>query len=467
MRRRSLITRLTLSHILVTLASLLLLGTSLLAFVQRSQHAQVLASLNAQAHLSAAYAAELAPNPTALAGVASTLGRRFTVAADVTIRVLALNGAVLFASSDLGPFPSNAALPWLSHRLPIQPVALEGDRHFVALPVVRDGRTIGVVEFSQTLDRERSLLRYLAAALIPGILLATVAAAVVGHLLARSLVRPLHRLERVAAAITSGDLSMRSGDHSMDEIGCLAAQVDGMASELQARLAEVEQLAEARQQFYRAVSHELRTPLTAILGAAENLQDDARPEQQTELSIILNETLRLQRLVDELLHPREAPALPLRQRRPVNLPALITEVCRMMQGRAERAGLTLIAATPPSLIVVQGDYDRLKQALLNLLDNAIIWTPIGGRIRVEAEHNGKAIVRVCDTGPGITPDLRERIWERGFSTAGSQGLGLALVRDIVEAHGGTATLLDGPGTLIEVRLPLATSFSQHASCNTW
>lgn len=454
MRRRSLLTRLTLSHVLITFAGLMLLGVALIGLFYRSQRAQTLANLTAQAQVYAIYAAELAGDTTMLGGIAPNMIRRFNVAPDTVVRVLAANGSVLFASRDLGPFPSSAARPLLTNPLPIQPLALERNRLFVAESIRRGTDVIGVVELSQTTDREWTLLRQLLLALIPSTLLALLGAALAGHLLARSLVRPLHRLGRVATTIAGGDVAARSDDHSPDEIGQVAARLNTMADELQTRLHEVERLADARQQFYRAISHELRTPLTAIRGMAENLEDDATPEQHESLEVIQSEAARLQRLVDELLAPRDAPPAPLRRRQPVDLAELVLEVSRIMQPRADRSGVSLTPNAPTGLIVA-GDRDRLKQALLNLLDNALTWTPPGGSIAITATRDERlARVVVRDTGPGIAPELGERVWERGVSTHGGQGLGLALVRDVVTAHGGTATLLDGSGTVIELRLPL-------------
>ncbi len=163
---------------------------------------------------------------------------------------------------------------------------------------------------------------------------------------------------------------MRSDDASRDEIGLLAAQINQMAGDLAARLAQVEQLAATRQEFYRRVSHELRTPLAAIRGTAENLEDDASAEQLASLTVIQTEAARLQRLVNELLEPGEHQLVPIRQRRPIDLVALARECVALLQPRAERAGIMLqLTAAAPATVV--GDRDRVKQAVLNLLDNSL------------------------------------------------------------------------------------------------
>ncbi len=455
MRRRSLTTRLTLSHVLVTLAGLVLLGAALLILVQRRQQSDILASLTAQAQLYAAYAAELASDTNTLAGVAPGLARRFSIVPDTRLRVFAPNGALLYASqNDLGSFPSSAAVGLLPNPLPLQPITIEGSRRFVAEQIVRGDQILGIIEVSQTGEREQALLQQLVAALVPSAALALVAAGLAGHLLARGLTRPLQHLGHVATAIGRGDLTARSQDASEDEIGRVAAQLNRMAAELQAHIAEVERLADARQQFYRSVSHELRTPLTAIRAAAENLEDDASEGQHEALAVIQSEGARLQRLVEELLNPRDGAPAPLRRRQAVDVGVLVAEALRIMQPRAERLGVRLQGTAQPGL-VVSGDPDRLKQALLNLIDNALTWTPAGGTIDVTATRRGtSAYLTVHDTGTGIDPAVRPAVWKRGYSTSGSEGLGLALVQEIMEAHHGAATILDGPGATIALSLPL-------------
>jgi len=454
MRRLSLTTRLTLSHVLVTLGALLLLSAATVVLIGRAQRLQTMAALEAQTEVFAAFAAEVAPDTATLAAAAPALGPRFAAAPGSTVRIFAPNGSILYANADLGQFPSSAARELLTSPLPIQPVAPEGDRRFAAQTILRGANPIGVLELSQSVRRERETTRGVVAALLPGALLALGAAGLVGWMLARGLARPLHRLGRVADAIAAGETAARSADTSSDEIGQLAARINAMADELEARLGEVQRLADSRQQFYRAVSHELRTPLTSIIGIAENLDDDALPQQREALDTLQGEARRLQRLVEELLDPRHDGPEPLRRRRAVDLGALAIDAGRVMQPRAERAGIA-IDVQAASELAVSGDPDRLKQALLNLLDNALSWTAPGGRVTVVARRDvDHAVLLVRDTGVGIAPELRERVWERGFSANGGQGIGLALVREIAEAHGGSAAMLDERGAAIELRLPI-------------
>lgn len=208
------------------------------------------------------------------------------------------------------------------------------------------------------------------------------------------------------------------------------------------RLKELEQ---ARGRFFRSVSHDLRTPLTAIRGTIENLLDSAPEHEQPALATLETEALRLSRLVEELLNPPESGLLVTDERSRIDLAALLEEMALLQQGRARRAGIRLehrIAAGA----AVAGDRDRLKQALLNLIDNALKVTPPGGHIRLRLERvpitndSARARLIVADSGPGVPPADRERIWERGVRSDeyGGSGLGLAIVREIAAAHAGHA-----------------------------
>ncbi len=304
----------------------------------------------------------------------------------------------------------------------------------------------------------------MALALLPASLLALGGAAALALLLARSLVRPLIALRNVAGTIAVGDLSVRADDRGRDEIAQLAREINQMAVDLQVRFDEVQRLAETRREFYRSVSHELRTPLTALRGMAENLEDSATPEQRRSVEIIQAESERLQRLVNELLAGGEREFVALREKRLIQAGALAASVVELMQSRAARGGVALHYQTTSAAGGIGGDADRLKQALVNLLDNALKWTPAGGEIRVAVSdctlrNEPGVAIAVADTGPGIPDELRASIWERGIrGRDGGQGLGLALVREIVEAHGGEVQIQEGPGTTIELcfpRLPVA------------
>jgi signal transduction histidine kinase len=440
-----------------TSAALLLVGGTLFLLLTRTQRIQATEALNAQAAIYATYAAELAPTTTILEGVADRVARRFPPPPGTAVRIFATNGSLLTSDRSLGEFPSRAVQPLVVSQAPFLPLA-PSLRLYVAQPIMRGNQRIGIVEVSSDLTPERHFRRQLLLALLPAWLLGLIGAFVLANLLARSLLRPLIALGSVAGTIAGGQLDARADDTRPDEIGELAAQINRMAADLKVRFEEVQRLAETRREFYRSVSHELRTPLTALRGMAENLEDSATPGQRKSVAIIQAETERLQRLVEELLAGGERAFIPLREKEPVDLEGLLMSVVDLMRPRAVRAGIDLRyeAETPG---IISGDRDRLRQALVNVLDNALKWTPPGGTIRVslvESNMGGRPgmAVTVVDSGPGIPDPIRENMWERGtHGPDGGQGLGLALVREVVEAHGGDVCLGQGPGTTIQIRFP--------------
>lgn len=455
MRQRSLTTRFLLSHLTaVAFALALLAGTSTLLLI-RNERSRSLTNLQERTTLYATYAAAIAPDPLILRGSGDTIVRRFPAIPGNIVRIFAPDGTLLTSNRSLGEFPSRAVQPWLQRDVPLLTYA-PANRIFVAQPILVGSKIIGVVEISSDAASEGALLHALVLALLPSGIVALSGAAILATVLARTLLRPLRQLRRIAATIASGDFQARSNDRSRDEIGLLALQINQMATELQARFEEVERLSQSRHEFYRSISHELRTPLTAIRGLSENMEEDATDEQRAHLEMIATETMRLQRLVEELLAGGAPVFVALRHREPVDIASLIVEAVTLMRPRAERDGIQLDYKIEGEHTML-GDQDRLKQALLNVLDNALKWTPAGGIVQVNLRKGAPpqdVVISISDSGPGIPPDLRATLWQRGThgSESGS-GLGLALVREVIEAHGGTARLCDGPGTSIELCLP--------------
>lgn len=457
MWRRSLFARTLVSHLLAVGVALLLAGLTLLWLVARTERTRLVERLDARAAVYATYAGEIAASTMILEGLADAIVRRFPPEPGTSVRIFAPNGSLLTPQSALGVFPSRAVLPYISGQLPFLPLSPD-TRVAVALPVQRSGQTIGIVEVSSDAADAARLRRGLLLALLPAALLALAGAMLLAALLARNLLRPLAALQRVAATIAHGDLQVRADERRSDEIGRLAAEVNRMAAELETRFAEIQQLSDVRRDFYRSVSHELRTPLTAIRGIAENLEDAASEDDRASLAIIQSETERLGRLVDDLLAGGETPIANTRRHLPLAVAALAQEIADLMRPRAERGGVRLDFRSTSGDARIIGDRDRLKQALVNLLDNALKWTPAGGRVTLTLARSIDAsdlLITVADSGPGIPEPLRTTIWQRGTRGAdGGQGLGLAQVQDVATAHGGSVQLVDGPGTTIELRLPI-------------
>lgn len=290
-----------------------------------------------------------------------------------------------------------------------------------------------------------------------------------GLLLANQALRPVSRMTRAAEHIAAGDLSERVPEPArMDELGRLAATFNDMISRLQAAF-------ERQKQFTSDASHELRTPLAVMRG---DIEITLRRERSTEeykraLTSNLEEIMRLSRLVEDLLTLARGDTGRIELRcEPVDLNDLCLRMAEYISPLADQRDQTLIYEPPLGAetvpVRVSADVLRVKQLLLNLLDNAIKYTPLRGRValRLKTENN-VAVITVADTGRGIPPEDLPHIFERFFRrsaktadrTAAGFGLGLSIVKWIVDSHGGRIEAKSevGKGTEFMVRLPLLDS----------
>ena len=273
----------------------------------------------------------------------------------------------------------------------------------------------------------------------------------VTQLLAAGMVAPLRRMTEVSRAMARGDYSGRVHTAATDEVGQLAAAFNRMAEDL----ATVDR---ERRDLIATVSHELRTPLTAMTALLENLADGVVPADTDHLGAALDEAQRLGRLVDDLLQLSrlEAGVVEL-DREPVALRSLVEESV----GQVAAAGRTgAFDVTVPASLVVQADPARLRQLLVNVLDNAGRHAPAGTAVRVGGGADGDHWwLEVTDGGGGVAPEDRERVFERfGTDGGGGTGLGLAVARWVAQLHGGTLRFLDptsGHGARLRLEVPAA------------
>ena len=277
--------------------------------------------------------------------------------------------------------------------------------------------------------------------------------------------RPLVEMERVSARIAAGALSLRLTEPAArDEIGRLARAFNSMVARLEAAFAR-------QKRFVADVSHELRTPLTGLGGSLEILLFGAANDDEEATHHLMSgmyaEVERMQRLVVDLLALTRLDEGRLKLRlTTVEVSPLLADICAQMQSQVH--GQSLTYQVPPGLPALRGDADQLHRVLLNIVENALKFTPAGGCVELRAanEEQGWVRLEIQDTGAGIPPEALPHVFERFYradpsrthqsSQIGGSGLGLSLARELVEAHGGTIAISSrvGQGTTVTLWLPV-------------
>jgi signal transduction histidine kinase len=296
------------------------------------------------------------------------------------------------------------------------------------------------------------------------LLVAGAAAAAIALLIARWLARgmtqPLRDMAKAARRMETGDYGQRVQTRSRDEVGQLAVAFNRMSGEL-------EDLERLRRDLVANVSHELKTPISALRARLENLLDGVEPPDSATLQVMLAQSERLGRLVDQLLELSrlESGDVPMIRER-VSLRPLVARVLSEIEVVRAGRDVELSQDLPNDLPPVYADAERVHQVLFNLLDNAVRFTPSSGRVTVTASsRNGAVEVAVADTGPGIAAEHIARVFERFYRVdtsrsreEGGTGIGLAIARSVVEAHGGRiwAASQPGKGSVFTFELPVAT-----------
>jgi len=302
---------------------------------------------------------------------------------------------------------------------------------------------------------------------------AIVLALLLGFVLSWSVIGPIQNIDTRLAAIASGDFSGRVEVQNRDELGALGANVNRMNDELRRLYNELEEASQHKSEFLANMSHELRTPLNAIIGFSQVLRDEmvgSVNEKQAEyLDDIISSGNHLLSLINDVLDLSKVEAGQVElEVHPFSLREALERGVVMVRERATEDGVRVAFVADPEVDVVAGDERRIKQVIFNLLSNAVKFTPAGGEVDVSATRaNGEVRVSVADTGPGIAPEDRERIFEEfqqsetGVGLREGTGLGLALSKRYVELHGGRIWVESelGRGSTFTFALPARSSTS--------
>ena len=328
----------------------------------------------------------------------------------------------------------------------------------VAIPIVHSHEVVGVVFLSASLQEIDKIMTDTRRFLFLSTLLAAAVTGAGSIFLARRFTGPLELLEEAAGSMAEGKLDQQIEVISSDEIGRLARRFNHMAEQLNYHTKNLHK-------FVADVAHELRTPLASLSLIIKSLKDyQMEPEQQQEFIEDLDHEMdRLIALVKDLLElsALEGRALRLEY---FDLAEMVRDLCDRIAPNFDRQGIRLLSELPPGEVMVSGSWLQLRQALHNLLDNALGFTPAGGWVKVSLwVEEGTAGLKVEDTGGGIPEKDLPFIFQRFYRVdqarsreSGGTGLGLAIVKETVEAHGGTVGVESeaGLGSTFYFTLPL-------------
>ncbi len=453
---RSLYRRLTMTHTLVALLAVLLVGLLASGLIMRS-YVQISSeqNLNQARMLARRMSASLAQYYTtnrSWRGIEDQLNARMAELGETASRVVLADakGRVIFDSDDE-----------LDGRMMLPRMRLS------AVPVLAGTREVGLVAVLPSTEQEtlaqRTFVRSLIWIVGGGSLLAVTGALGVAIIVARRLVYPLRSLTNAAHRISSGARHEPLDLPAETELAELAHAFNGMASEL----ARQEDL---RRQMVADIAHELRTPLSVMQLQVESIEDGIVPPSTEAVTALGSQISLLTRLVEDLrlISLADAGQLALNLQ-PLGASQALSNAAAAAEPRARQGGVDLRLEPAPPLPTLYADPQRLAQILGNLIENAIRYTPAGGSVTLRVAHDSPMITfTISDTGPGIPAAEQPHIFDRFYRTdrarareTGGSGLGLAIVQRLVAAQGGRVSLESHPGqgaTFI-VQLPVAPSFA--------
>jgi signal transduction histidine kinase len=294
------------------------------------------------------------------------------------------------------------------------------------------------------------------------------AAVAISLLLSRTLLSPVQGMTEAAEAMAEGDFSRKIPVESEDEIGTLSRTFNTMASQLEATLFELTQAEQLRRDFVANVSHELRTPLTSVRTYAETIADtpDLPDETREEfLRVILNESDRMTKIVSDLLDLSRLDSGKGLDFDVFSIEKSVRDVYDAIRPIVEKRGQSIDIELHWGMPDIRGDKARIEQVLMNIMTNAMKYTPEGGAILISCGVAGKNVwVKIADTGVGIPEDDLPHVFDRFYRVdkarsreSGGTGLGLSIAKEIIERHGGIITVTSeiGRGSAFTVSLPIA------------
>jgi two-component system sensor histidine kinase BaeS len=333
----------------------------------------------------------------------------------------------------------------------------------VLAPIQANNQVMGYVELSSAPNLVAAMLAVIRRAFLIAAALVSGLAVAVGWVVSRGLTAPLEGLALATVRMNAGELSARAPVHGKDEIGLLARQFNQMAAALESSFAALATERDALRRFIADASHELRTPITALRTFHELLLGGAAQDTQAQREFLLEGQIQVERLehiTNNLLNlSRLEGGLVQLELADHDLSELVSAVVSGFKTVAQERQIDLRVEQAPATILVHCDRSQLETALINLVDNALKFTPAGGQVQVGVQLDEQATcLWVKDNGPGISPEELPHIFERfqrgRQTTSTGSGLGLAIVQSIVHAHGGMVEVVSqmGVGSRFTIRL---------------
>jgi len=319
---------------------------------------------------------------------------------------------------------------------------------FVAVPINFANKVVGAVFVYSPLAGIGSTLNDLRRLVLYAALIAIILTLILSFTLSKSFSRPLKRMQKISLNMAHGDFDERVVIESEDEVGQLAQSFNYLADKLQETIASLQEKEEQQRRFVADVSHELRTPLTSIQGFVKALRDgvyESEQDKEEYYQIILSEVKRLIRLVNDLLDLSQIELGQIKMEMEIlDLKGIIKNSIRNLMPKIKDKELRIVIELADDLPLVFADRDRIEQVLINLISNAIDFTPQGETIKVISKReDDEVLVMIKDTGPGIPVEELNNIWNRFHKVdkartrdRGGTGLGLSIVREIIRHHQG-------------------------------
>ncbi|WP_285081795.1 sensor histidine kinase [Peptoniphilus duerdenii] len=321
-----------------------------------------------------------------------------------------------------------------------------------------NNETIGYMRFLSSLKSQNSVIINTAIAIFAFSAVVMIIAITAATYIADTIVKPIRELTTIASLYIDGQYKSRANINTGDEIESLADALNALADEIVNK-------DKIKNDFISSISHELRTPLTSIKGWAVVLKDSLENEELMEdgLSIIEKESDRLSKMVEDLLDfSRFISGRITLDKDTFNITSTVISVAKQMKLRANLNGLEFITEIYPDIVITVGDENRIKQILINLLDNAIKFTSEKGWVKIKTEvENENFVIIVSDNGVGISKEeinlVKEKFY-KGRHSKSHSGLGLSISEEIAKLHGGSLDIFseENIGTVVKVKIPIVT-----------